>query len=688
MAKQNLEFALRIRALVDGVKNVLGLSSEVKALRGEASKPIPDPTPPLRDGADKTSAAVSSLAGKLTGLVSAVAIKQFVDASVDEFARAEMAFRGLEAVANFTGVGIGKAMQVAEKLSADGLLTTAEASKALQNLLSRGYSIEQAEQTLMRLRDAAFFGRAAHLSLGEAVVTASEGLKNENSILVDNAGVTKNVSVLWKEYAESIGKSVTDLTQAEKVEAEHAGIMRETAAQVGNSTRNLEDYQHKVAESNAETRKFMASLGQLLVPLKTGFLSVGTWLIENVAKPITFLFASIGADLKRDIEYLRIWKDAVLNFDFSKTSEQMAAADKKHEEALTKLAGNLNGVSFEPLADSANKAASAVGNATASMGKSAKELAKEQKQSVNEQIKDYERLRDALIKAFDDSRNAQKDYLAEAKKLRAEASVSPRDDSVEGQAAGLLDLISAEQALMRMRGSAPLEDIRAQVELVQQLAEGINDQARATEAINRAKLIQADALERAAGEESQRQADIAAQQAENDKRLASLQAILKDLEAGKKVNLDVSDATTAMQQVKAIWDSITDKTVNLTVKQNGAASPVPGFATGTVLPGFGGGDRILSLLEAGEAVTNKEAVRYYGRNFMRALNARQIPRFADGGIVDRVAAAPVSRSGTGLHPVILKIGGMGEFPMMARPEIAREVEAVLNMASLKRGRRV
>lgn len=38
-----------------------------------------------------------------------------------------------------------------------------------------------------RFKNSAAFGRQASLSLGEAVKTATEGLKNENSILVDNA---------------------------------------------------------------------------------------------------------------------------------------------------------------------------------------------------------------------------------------------------------------------------------------------------------------------------------------------------------------------------------------------------------------------------------------------------------------------------------------------------------------------
>lgn len=693
MANRNLELALRIRTLVEGAKNVLGLSNEVKGLRNEASKPIPDPTPEIRAGADRTADAIKGLQRNVAGLVSVAAIKQFVDNSVEEFARAEMAYRSLEAVANFTGVGIGRALQTAERLSADGLITVAESSRALQNLLSRGYDIGQAEQTLVRLKDAAAFNRAAHLGLGEAVVSASEGLKNENSILVDNAGVTKNVSVLWKEYAETIGKSVNDLTQQEKIQAEVNGILRETEAQTGNAAKALSGYQGQIAQADAEQRKFMASLGQILAPTMAGLRQLGVVLIDNVAKPMVVFFQSVGVAAAATVVNLGIVYDAVRNLDFDGVLGKLEANNEQARASIRQLGEDMRSgaLDFAPLGDSAKKAASDTTEATADMAKAAKQQAKDRKESVKEQIKDAERLRDALIKAWDDSAKAERDYLAEAKKLRAEASATPRDGSQESQASAMIDLIAAEQALQRIRGSAPLEDIRAQVDLIEQLAGGIDDQARATDAMNRAKLVEAGALERAAGEEAQRQSQIAEQQKANEARLAQFQTLLKDLEAGKsvKIDLDVAEAKKQAEDIKAIIDSIKDKTITLTVKQQGSAgapAAIPGFATGTVLPGYGGGDRRLILAEDGEAITRKESVAYYGRDFMAALNRREIPRFATGGFVERVAS-PVSAGGSGLQPATLNFPDMGAYNVMASPDVVAAMSAALRKAALQHGRR-
>lgn len=688
----DLELALKIKALVEGLNNVAQLGKEVERLGQTARKPIPDPTPEIRAGAEKTGDAVDKLTRRLAGLVTVTAIKQFVDNSVQEFARAEMAYRGLEAVANFTGVGIGRAMQEAEKLAADGLITVAESSKSLQNLLSRGYSIDEAVQTLTRLKDAAAFNRQAQLSLGEAVVSASEGLKNENSILVDNAGVTKNVSVLWKEYAEQIGKSVTDLTQQEKIQAEVNGILRETEAQAGNAAKALGGYQGQMAQADAEQRKFSASLGQILAPTVAGLRQIGVWLIDNVAKPIVVFFQRVGVAAAGTAVNIGLIWDAVRNRNFDGLWERLTENTEQAKERIRELGEEMASgkLDFAPLGEGAKKAAADTGEAAKQMAKDAKALAKEQKDSVNEQIADYERLRSELIKAFDDSLKAERDYRAQAAKLRAEASVRPNDGSVEAEALATLDLLAAEQKLERIKRSAPLEDVQAQAEHVRQLAQNLGDQARATEAVNRAKLAEADALERAADAEQAQQAAITEQQKQNEARIASLQALLKELESGKTVKLeaDTEDATDAVEKFKHIIDAIKDKTITLSVQQAGAvpgAGAIPGYATGTILPGYGGGDRRLILAEDGEAITRKEAVAYYGRSFMAQLNAMRIPRFQSGGIVSSVAS--VSPGGSGLHPVTLNMPGVGAFPMSASTDVVGELQAAISREALKRGRR-
>jgi len=80
------------------------------------------------------------------------------------------------------------------------------------------------------------------------------------------------------------------------------------------------------------------------------------------------------------------------------------------------------------------------------------------------------------------------------------------------------------------------------------------------------------------------------------------------------------------------------------------------------IPGYGGGDKVSALLEAGEFVIRKEMVRKFGMGTFAALNSGRFPdgrmRFAEGGPVPSPAqnnsfnfSAPITANGTGMEEV-------------------------------------
>lgn len=213
----------------------------------------------------------------------------------DDANLATNAMMGLQSVASFKG--IQGAEQAAAQLNAvkEGFLSNHEAAQALKNLLSRGYNLDQAVQVLNRLGESAAFGRAAHLSFGEAVVSATEGLRQENSILVDNAGVTKNVAKMWEDYAKSLGVGVNTLTQQQKVQAEINGIMAETQAQVGDLAKLSNDAAGEQARLASTTTKASASLGQMAQILAAPFLNALNTMVDAFNRAPSALQNFIGA---------------------------------------------------------------------------------------------------------------------------------------------------------------------------------------------------------------------------------------------------------------------------------------------------------------------------------------------------------------------------------------------------------
>lgn len=311
------------------------------------------------------------------------------------------------------------------------------------------------------------------------------------------------------------------------------------------------------------------------------------------------------------------------------------------------------------------------------------------KEIYKERAKDAEKLRDALRTAFTDSLKAEKDYLDQAKKLRTEAAQKPKDSSPQGQASASLDLTLAQMKLDRIKSTAPLKDVQDQAELVRQLAANLDDQAHAQDAVNQSKLAEADALDKAAAAEGVRQKELTKLQAGATTDLAALEKQVKSLEDGAKVpiTLEADGVEKALQNIKGAVDAIpSQKVIEIMWNNKGGEKP-PGFASGGILPGYGGGDRRLILAEDGEAITRKQAVAYYGRNFMSQLNAMRLPRFANGGIVSSIASSGMSPGGGGLHPVTLNLPGVGAWPMSAAPNVVGELQAALAREALKHGRR-
>lgn len=216
------------------------------------------------------------LAGALTAVFAAMtsAVTKGIEANNKQVA----AFTGLKSVVIGTGKDYDQARNFVQKFTEDGLISQAKAAEALKNLLARGFGLDEAIQMLTRLKDAAAFGKQAHLDMGQAVASATEGIKNENSILVDNAGVTKNVSIMWKEYAAQLGKGVQSLTQAEKRQAEFNGIMNETRHQAGDAAKLVNELGGQMSKAGQATEMAAAAFGKAWAPA----VSIGAQLMTGL----------------------------------------------------------------------------------------------------------------------------------------------------------------------------------------------------------------------------------------------------------------------------------------------------------------------------------------------------------------------------------------------------------------------
>ena len=234
---------------------------------------------------------ISTVSSALTKLGAAIGIAFGVKAIVDFSKTAikasnelENSLIGLQSIVEGQGKSFTKAKSFIDDYVKDGLVPAANATTAYKNLAMRGYSQAQIEKVMTALKDSAAFGRQASLSLGEAVTSATEGLKNENSILVDNAGVTKNVSKMWQDYARQIGVSVNNLTQAQKIEAEVNGIMQETRFQMGDAAKVANTFSGQASALSYAFNRLKVAVGDFIKPIIQAVMPAITTLINWLTK--------------------------------------------------------------------------------------------------------------------------------------------------------------------------------------------------------------------------------------------------------------------------------------------------------------------------------------------------------------------------------------------------------------------
>lgn len=228
--------------------------------------------------------------------------QSFASESVSAFNRFKGAQLGLESVATFQGIDPMKINGTVQGLALvrNGLLTTSQASETLRNLLSAGFNLDQAITLLNRFGDSAAFNRQAALTFGEAVVSTSEGIKNQNSILSDNGGITKNLNAILKERGFQLQDISDETKKGAALEALYAGLLKETAAQVGNADKLTGTFSGRLSQLAAAYNRLLITVGDVIQ--KNPDLQDGiTDLINGITHAIQELNTE-GSPLRRTLD--------------------------------------------------------------------------------------------------------------------------------------------------------------------------------------------------------------------------------------------------------------------------------------------------------------------------------------------------------------------------------------------------
>lgn len=367
------------------------------------------------------------------------------------------------------------------------------------------------------------------------------------------------------------------------------------------------------------------------------------------------------------------------------------------------------------------------------------EIAGKEKENIDKRIAEQQRLVDAVRAAWQQSLKEAETATQAAQSLTDKAGAkrsSTADKVFNAQTKGLS---SEEQAGLAAQRSQDLLDkgsyaaaaaagarldgrfkqaeaYQKQAEDFLQRAESFADKAGNADLIQSAGDAQARLLEAQAAAEQQKAAQLQQQAASQAEQLNKFQGQLEAMQKAAReieVKADVAKAAEAIKGIEGQLAALKDKTVTVTVNtvQAGsgaaagaapAAEPTVGRAFGGPLPGSAPHDRADNMMywgTPGEWVIQRPSVRYYGSDFLRAINERRFPKFAFGGELGfsaaRRASVPALRSlatgaggnGQGGRPLVLDFGKLGRFNASASDDAADNLVRVFKRAALGLGKR-
>lgn len=217
------------------------------------------------------SASIGIALGKIAG-----AIKD----CVSEYNSYTQSMSSLQNVSEYTGESMTDLSKIMNKFGA--YMTKSDLATTIKNFSLMGFEAQQTEQMIEALTNSAIRNRNANYSVSEAVRVASEGYRQGLSTLSDSAGVTENLSVMLDNYAKSIGKTASQLTETEKNQAYLNRTMYAAEPFASAMSDYLETLAGKQGQYSQSLRETQVAYAEALEPTLKKLTEGGTGLLNLI----------------------------------------------------------------------------------------------------------------------------------------------------------------------------------------------------------------------------------------------------------------------------------------------------------------------------------------------------------------------------------------------------------------------
>lgn len=229
----------------------------------------------------------SFVAVAATATAALLGVKSIISSSIDEYNQYTQAMSGLKDVADYTGQSMDEFGDIMKDFNK--YMTKSDIAATIKNFSLMGMSAKQTRQMMESLTNSAIKNRNANYTVSEAVKVASDGYKQGLSTLSDSAGVTENLSVMLDKYAQSIGKTASQLTEQEINQAYVNRTMEAAAPFAQAMTEYNETLAGKQGDLNNALKETQVAYATAIEPTYSAILAqitnittaVGTFISEH-----------------------------------------------------------------------------------------------------------------------------------------------------------------------------------------------------------------------------------------------------------------------------------------------------------------------------------------------------------------------------------------------------------------------
>lgn len=185
--------------------------------------------------------------------------------SVDQAADLQSSLNTLRIVAEKTGGSFAGSKQLIREFS-DAVSAPASVAQATRVFTTMNMSMVEQRKLIGGIRDGLV---AMGMDVNEQLPMMALAIKRQESVLLDNMGVTRTIEMMYKEYARTIGKTVDALSQQEKEQAVVNGTLRELSAYAGTAKESLNTYRGSVNNLQSAFRDLGTTVGNEVNPILT-----------------------------------------------------------------------------------------------------------------------------------------------------------------------------------------------------------------------------------------------------------------------------------------------------------------------------------------------------------------------------------------------------------------------------------